>query len=701
MQALMRIIYILIVAFLASINLNAQVELGSEFPVSDFGEKTLYKYQNNLFVFGEKENLNFSLLKEPLLLKIPVVNQSDEEDFILVIDNPFFDTISVSQFSNPNVAYQTGDMFDNVTRPLDYRAFAFPIKIPKGVSDTIYVAIRSKTSSFLPVSIHSEKSYSEMQMYHSLLFGVLGGILLIMFLYNLFIFFVLRKTTYVWYSALVVCNIFIFLCIEGQAKQFLWTGEGLWANRMITFFIALGNPLLAQFALSFLGRRNVSARIKKIATGITVLGLLLAMLAFIAPPILVFKPTQILSLFNSIFMLVIGFIYWRKGNDSALYFVVAFGVYLTGAIIVLARNLGFASVNFLTNHLIEVGSTIEVWLLSIALADRFKRIEQDKRIAQRSLLDLQQKENIELEKKVLERTKKLHSANDEIVTQNEELKQMSEEVSSQRDVLEARNKIIERKNTDIISSINAAQRIQKALLPNSKTMSEVLGKYSVLYMPKNVVSGDFYYVARNSSKTYVAVADCTGHGVPGAIMSVIGHNALEKAIESKYLNSPAEILEEVHRSVVQSLNQSGGENMEGMDMAIVCFDKANRQLSMAGAKNPVFVKINENEVQTIKTDNFPIGGVRRKPNTEYSNKPIQVNEGDKVKLFLCSDGLQDQFGGEENKKLGRKKLVKKLEEYGSVEGISTKMERFIIEWRETADEEQIDDICLLAFEINF
>jgi serine phosphatase RsbU (regulator of sigma subunit) len=232
-------------------------------------------------------------------------------------------------------------------------------------------------------------------------------------------------------------------------------------------------------------------------------------------------------------------------------------------------------------------------------------------------------------------------------------------------------------------------------------MSEVLGKYSVLYMPKNVVSGDFYYVARNSSKTYVAVADCTGHGVPGAIMSVIGHNALEKAIESKYLNSPAEILEEVHRSVVQSLNQSGGENMEGMDMAIVCFDKANRQLSMAGAKNPVFVKINENEVQTIKTDNFPIGGVRRKPNTEYSNKPIQVNEGDKVKLFLCSDGLQDQFGGEENKKLGRKKLVKKLEEYGSVEGISTKMERFIIEWRETADEEQIDDICLLAFEINF
>lgn len=243
-----------------------------------------------------------------------------------MIDNPFFDTISVSQFSNPNISYQTGDMFDNATRPLDYRAFAFPIQIPKGSSDTINIEIRSNTSSFLPISIHSEKSYSEMQMYHSLLFGVLGGILLIMFLYNLFIFFVLKKTTYLWYSGLVVCNIFIFLCIEGQAKQFLWTGEGLWANRMMILFIALANPLLAQFSLSFLGRRNVSVAIKRTATVVTVLGLLFAMLSLIIPPNLVFKPTQILSLFNSIFMLVIGFIYWRKGNDSALYFVVAFGV---------------------------------------------------------------------------------------------------------------------------------------------------------------------------------------------------------------------------------------------------------------------------------------------------------------------------------------------------------------------------------------
>ncbi len=314
--------------------------------------------------------------------------------------------------------------------------------------------------------------------------------------------------------------------------------------------------------------------------------------------------------------------------------------------------------------------------------------------AQKALLDLQQKENSDLERKVLERTEKLYLA-------NEGLQQMSEEVSSQRDALETRNKIIERKNTDIVSSINAAQRIQKAFLPDSKTMRDLLGKYSILYLPKNVVSGDFYHIAKHDSKTFITVADCTGHGVPGAIMSVIGYNALEKAINSKSSASPAAILEEVHSSVMQSFNQSSGENMEGMDMAIVCFDKANKELCVAGAKNPVFVKINDNNIQTIKTDNLPIGGVRRKLNTEYSNKPIQVNEGDKVKLFLFSDGIQDQFGGENNKKLGRKRFAQKLEEYDSVEDIATKMEQFIIEWRETGGKGQIDDICLLAFEIDF
>ncbi len=121
---------------------------------------------------------------------------------------------------------------------------------------------------------------------------------------------------------------------------------------------------------------------------------------------------------------------------------------------------------------------------------------------------------------------------------------------------------------------------------------------------------------------------------------------------------------------------------------------------IAGAKNPALIKINDNDIQIIKTDNLPISGLRRKSQSSYSDQIISLNKGDKVKIYLCLDGIQDQFGGEHNRKLGRKKLIEKLEEFDSVEKVSDNLKKYINQWRKAGNEKQIDDICLLAFEIN-
>lgn len=254
--------------------------------------------------------------------------------------------------------------------------------------------------------------------------------------------------------------------------------------------------------------------------------------------------------------------------------------------------------------------------------------------------------------------------------------------------------LLEHQNKEVTDSINYAQRIQKAILPSHRLIESYLPKSFVVYLPKDIVSGDFYWVEKKGNKVFFAVADCTGHGVPGAMMSVIGQNAINRVINEFAITKPSEILDKLTVLVEEAFSKSGSDVRDGMDIALCSLDTATNKLEFAGANNPVYIYSN-NELKEIKATKQPIGRFESKVN--FVNHEVQLNSGDAVYLF--SDGIADQFGGPDGKKY-KYKRVKELLLQNNSKSHSEQKNNIITEfaaWK--GKNEQIDDVCLIGIKI--
>jgi len=255
--------------------------------------------------------------------------------------------------------------------------------------------------------------------------------------------------------------------------------------------------------------------------------------------------------------------------------------------------------------------------------------------------------------------------------------------------------IIEEKNKNITDSIIYAKRIQDATLPGKDLVKNYLQDSFVLFKPKDIVSGDFYWLERVDDTILFAVVDCTGHGVPGAFLSLIGHNSLNQIVNELKIYQPNKILEELNRIVTKTLhNDSIGTTTikDGMDMAICSLNLTTNVLQFAGAFNPLYL-VRDNNMEEIKGDKFPIGaGFAQNP--EFTNNVIQLKEGDCIYLF--SDGYADQFGGPKGKKFKYSRFKEVLVEINDKAMVEQHdiLNRMIEEWQ--GDLEQIDDVCVIG-----
>ena len=267
------------------------------------------------------------------------------------------------------------------------------------------------------------------------------------------------------------------------------------------------------------------------------------------------------------------------------------------------------------------------------------------------------------------------------------IEEQKEEVETQRDQ-------IEEQRDDIISSINYAKRIQNAILPTDSEIKKYLPESFVLYKPKDVVAGDFYWLEENEGKVLFAAADCTGHGVPGAMVSVICNNGLNRAVREYGLTDPGLILDKTREIVIQEFEKSEEDVKDGMDIAICCIVK--NKLHYSGAHNPLWL-IRNNELTEIKADKQPIGKFdNQKP---YSTHEINLQKKDSIYIF--SDGFADQFGGQKDKKYGYRRFRELLI---SIQDKSMKEQKEIINssfssWMNESDAEQVDDVCVMGVRI--
>ena len=286
-----------------------------------------------------------------------------------------------------------------------------------------------------------------------------------------------------------------------------------------------------------------------------------------------------------------------------------------------------------------------------------------------------------------------------------EVKKATVVITKQKEIVEEQKKVVEEKHKEITDSINYAERIQKALLASKKMLDENLSDYFVLFKPKDVVSGDFYWATKLKNQHFILVtADSTGHGVPGAIMSILNISCLEKAVEVEKLSAPNDILNHTRTKIIETLKRDGSNDggKDGMDGSLLSFDFKNNQLSCASANNPVWIirakPSNDSgyELIEIKGDKMPIGK-HEKDHLPFTLHTMALQKGDLV--YTLTDGYPDQFGGEKGKKFMSKRLQELLltlaHEPMALQ--HQKLNESFNTWKRNL--EQVDDVCLIGVRV--
>ncbi len=353
-------------------------------------------------------------------------------------------------------------------------------------------------------------------------------------------------------------------------------------------------------------------------------------------------------------------------------------------VISLAINL------FLDNkYPVVVGSVIQGFIFTFGLAEEIKILDRQKiRFQQRYIkqleVNLRLKDNLtsELEQKVNERTRELKLTNDALQDKNNIVEQ-------QKELLEIRNK-------EIKDSIEYAKRIQNASFPSRKILEKITLDYFILYKPRDIVSGDFFWFGEVDDKIIIIVADCTGHGVPGAFMSMYGIAFLNEIVNKEKIFRPHDILNTLRDKIAGSLNRGDNEfeTMDGMDMSVLTFDPGTSTILFAGANNSMYF-VRNGELEIIKADKMPVAYYQKMD--PFTMAEIRVRKGDS--LYLFTDGIVDQFGGE----IGKKFLSKRMKDV--VQEISHKpmpaqykdFEDAFNNWK--GDYFQVDDVLLVGMRI--
>jgi sigma-B regulation protein RsbU (phosphoserine phosphatase) len=276
--------------------------------------------------------------------------------------------------------------------------------------------------------------------------------------------------------------------------------------------------------------------------------------------------------------------------------------------------------------------------------------------------------------------------------------ELEEKVKERTLRIEKQKEEIEEQKKHIMDSIYYARRIQNAILPSFNLIQANLKNYFILYMPKDIVSGDFYWVNEVDGLFMIAAVDCTGHGVPGAFMSIVGYNQLNYAVSVKKARTAGDVLDELNKGVISTLNENKSDNSikDGMDMVLCVFDFAAKKVQFAGANNPL-VLIRDNEAVKYRGDRFPIGAFEGNNPQGFKNNEIDLQEGDC--LYLSSDGYADQFGGPDNKKFMFRKFEELLEQISSLpmEDQKEMLHKRLYEWMGVND--QVDDILVIGIKV--
>lgn len=578
--------------------------------------------------------------------------------------------------SNSPVHY-SGDAIPFEEKIIDSKNSVLPIFAEEGHGMEYVLKLQSDGEIIsLPMTFSTPKQFHSAERSRQFNAGIFYGIFLFVIIIYLTFYLLLKDSLYLFYTIYVIFSGLLQFALDGYLHKYIFTSGGYWTQHGVLLIAGLTVFFAFMYATEYL---SLSGRQRKISMGLSIIVLTTTFASLIPGGIyeLSYPIINGFALLTLVFLIVLG-IKVRKTNQSiSILFLIGLFSLLIGGVIFILGNFSIIDIPDLTQNSLKTGTLVEILCLSVLMAGKYKSLQDEKEAAQKELVVQLGETNIRLELEVEERTKQIES-------QRLELKE---------------------RNDDFVASIKYAERIQNAILPHELKFKNLLPDSFVLFKPKDIVSGDFYWIEdvhttkHESDKLIVyATADCTGHGVPGAFVSIVCSNLLKLGKTHKDVNSPGEALDFINQEINETLNSEFSEEeiRDGMDVALCAIDFDKKILYFAGAKNGIYI-IRDKEILEYKGDRKAIGNTISKDHEFYTTHEIKIEKGDIIYSF--TDGIVDQFGGEKGKKFMSKRVKELLLTVAELpmEEQKMKIEQAFMKWK--GDLEQIDDVLVIGVRV--
>jgi serine phosphatase RsbU (regulator of sigma subunit) len=605
-------------------------------------------------------------------LKFDLKNRSGEEKFALNLQSWGACAIYWRDSMQRWQQYSNGTLMPFARRPIQYwdRMVYLPLYIAHNQQNTFYVSFKAeearlkasaKMYQFIQKTLLYKYSSAESTFRISgYFFCFYIGLTFIMAVYMLIFFVFVRDNTYLFFSLFLFHQALYNVVESGLGIAFIYANQPYLEFKLLSYSITFTFVFLLLFVRNYL---QLWLYLPRYGTAFLVMAGSLVGLWLIATLLgaAIALWTMLVIVIGILATLLVNILSIRKGYKPAIYLFVADIFYLTGALATILIGTQFAEVQAkmpILNLPLYLGSICQITLFATGLAYRFNVMRRE--IESQALENerIVREQNRILEDKVQERTQALRNMNEELQSAEEELRQNMEELEAGKEALEISHRQIEEKNLLFTHSIRCAEKIQQAILPSLYEFRAYFTDFFVFYQPKDVVSGDFYWLSAQSDKVFVACIDCTGHGVPGAFMSLIGNSLLNEIVSVKKIYAPHQILETLHLSVIKALRQDES-SIEGMDLAVCVIEPTGHEsyiLQFSGAKATAWY-FQASEIYELAGDRKAIGGSNTEAAIEFSQQDVSLRKGDTV--YLTTDGFMDA-PNPKRRKLGKKQFTQIL-----------------------------------------
>ncbi|MDX2191696.1 MAG: 7TM diverse intracellular signaling domain-containing protein [Bacteroidota bacterium] len=631
-------------------------------------------------------------LKSAYWIKFTVVNDALTDVRWLL---EFFDSsiqqimVFIPDQNGVYTEYASGNNLPFEFKKLQHKNYEFVLPDIRNKPLVIYARFKSSHLIFMYSVIRSYERFANYGLAEYYFLGIFYGIIVAMAIYNFLLFVTVHDKTYLYYVFYVLSSGFLCMVMDGTGFQWVWPSYPEFNNKAFSialFMMVIWGLMYIQGFVYLKSRTRLHINLLEI---VIIIRMLIFILAHTLFPRL--KDVVYIDIFILLICYVSGFVSLKSGNVATRYFLIGFTLFFCGFII---SNLTVNSIfgftlpnNIYTVYSFNLGIVLEMILLSYALAERIRVIIREREEAQaQSLLQLEEtnlmkeKQKEELELKVVERTFEISKQKEELELKNGELSILYEEIKD---------------------NIKVAKWIQESILPPESLIQKYLKENYILYKPKDVVSGDFYWFEYKNDKVYLAAVDCTGHGVAGAFMSIIGYNILNQVVrnpDNARLNA-AEILDELNNNVIETLRQKHKDrkSRDGMDINLIIIDLKNYSLDYAGAVNYLYI-IRNGELLKLVADSFSIGIPKTGDVQKFTHQNFKLEKGDI--LIQYTDGYADQLGGPDGySKFMYPRFREMFLEVSKLPMANQKeiIEKNIEKWR--GEQEQTDDILVIGTKI--